>query len=143
MTKLTTLLAATALAGVAAPGFAEVWDMPLAYSATNYHSVTAEQFGNCVTTGTGGEIEIKTHPSGSLFAGNDIKRAVQTGQVPIGERLLSAHENENPLFGVDSIPFLATSFDQAADLWTAAKPALTELLAKQNMTLVYSVPWPP
>ena len=37
MTKLTPLLAATALAGVAAPGFAEVWDRPLAYSVANYH----------------------------------------------------------------------------------------------------------
>ena len=72
MTKLTTLLAATALAGVAAPGFAEVWDMPLAYSATNYHSVTAEQFGNCVTTGTGGEIEIKTAGDEPEFTVTDL-----------------------------------------------------------------------
>ena len=89
---------------------AEKWDMPMAYPATNYHSENGVAFAKCVTDGTGGELEIVTHPGGSLFAGNDIKRAVQTGQAPIGERLLSAHANENPLFGVDSIPFLATSF---------------------------------
>ena len=56
---------------------------------------------------------------------------------------MSGHQNENPIFGVDSIPFLATSFDDAAKLWEAAKPTLTQVLADQNLTLLYSVPWPP
>ncbi|MEM7445499.1 MAG: TRAP transporter substrate-binding protein [Pseudomonadota bacterium] len=138
------LIGATAMAlclgGVAQ---AEVWDMPMAYSATNFHSHTGEQFAECVTIGTGGDIEIVTHPSGSLFAGADIKRAIQTGQVPIGERLLSGHQNENAVFGVDSVPFLATSFADAERLWEAAEPTLTQILADQNLTLLYSVPWPP
>ena len=145
MKTLTNLLAATALtATTVAPAFAqERWDMPMAYSATNFHSATGAEFAKCVTTGTGGDIEIVTHPSGSLFPGAQIKRAIQTGQVPIGERLLSGHQNENALFGFDSIPFLATSFDDSAKLWEAAKGPMTELLASQNLTLLYAVPWPP
>ncbi|UWQ31781.1 TRAP transporter substrate-binding protein [Leisingera sp. M527] len=144
MKKLTRLLAATALTAAAAlPAAAETWDMPMAYSASNFHSATGAEFAECVTTGTGGEVEIKTHPSGSLFKGADIKRAVQTGQAPIGERLLSGHQNENALFGFDSIPFLATSFDDSDKLWKAAKPAIETLLAEQNLTLLYAVPWPP
>ncbi|UWR05392.1 TRAP transporter substrate-binding protein (plasmid) [Ruegeria conchae] len=144
MKKLTSLLAATALtAAAAAPVMAEKWDMPMAYSASNFHSATGAEFAKCVTTGTGGEIEIVTHPSGSLFKGADIKRAIQTGQAPIGERLLSGHQNENALFGFDSIPFLATSFDDSAKLWEAAKPSIENLLAEQNLTLLYAVPWPP
>ncbi|UWQ27690.1 TRAP transporter substrate-binding protein [Leisingera sp. M523] len=144
MKKLTRLLAATALTAAAAlPAAAETWDMPMAYSASNFHSATGAEFAECVTTGTGGEVEIKTHPSGSLFKGADIKRAVQTGQAPIGERLLSGHQNENALFGFDSIPFLATSFDDSDKLWKAAKPAIENLLAEQNLTLLYAVPWPP
>ncbi len=144
MKKLTKLMTATALtAATAVPAFAEKWDMPMAYSGSNFHSVTGAEFANCVTTGTQGEIEIVTHPSGSLFPGAQIKRAIQTGQVPIGERLLSGHQNENAIFGVDSVPFLATSFDDAAKLWDAAKPTLEKVLADQNLTLLYSVPWPP
>ena len=135
--------AAVGMAALAAPGFAEKWDMPMAYSATNFHSAVGAEFGKCVTVGTQGELEIVTHPGGSLFAGNDIKRAVQTGQAPIGERLLSAHQNENVLFGFDSIPFLATSFEDAGKLWEAAKPELSALLDSQNLHLLYSVPWPP
>ncbi len=144
MRPLTQLACATALtAATAAPALAETWDMPMAYAGSNFHSATGAEFGECVTTGTGGEIEIETHPSGALFGGGDIKRAVQTGQVPIGERLLSAHQNEDPIFGVDSIPFLATSFEQADDLWEAAKPTMDALMAEQNLKLLYSVPWPP
>jgi len=142
--KISVLAAlATGIGLGATPGTAEKWDMPMAYSATNFHSATGAEFAQCVTTGTGGDLEIVTHPGGSLISGNDIKRAIQTGQVQIGERLLSAHQNENALFGFDSIPFLATSFDDAARLWEAAKPELSNLLQSQNLHLLYSVPWPP
>lgn len=144
MTNITKLMATTAVVtAMAAPAVAETWDMPLAYSATNFHSENAAVFGECVTGGTGGAIEIVTHPSGSLFKGADIKRAVQTGQVNIGERLLSGHQNENALFGFDSIPFLATSFEDSGKLYKAAKPAIEKVLADQNLTLLYAVPWPP
>jgi TRAP-type C4-dicarboxylate transport system substrate-binding protein len=138
--KLTLAAAATVMAG---PALADTWDMPMAYSGSNFHSVTGAEFAQCVTTGTGGEIEIVTHPGGSLFAGADIKRAVQTGQVPIGERLLSGHQNENALFGVDSIPFLVSSFEEHDVLWEIAEPYIEDLLAEQNLVLLYSVPWPP
>jgi len=129
--------------GVASSAHAEKWDMPMAYSGSNFHSVTGAEFAKCVTTGTGGEVEIVTHPSGSLFKGGDIKRAVQTGQAPIGERLMSGHQNENAVFGFDSVPFLATSFDDADRLWEAAKPTMEKLLDEQNLVMLYAVPWPP
>ncbi len=142
--RMATIAAGVAIAlTAAAPAWAQKWDMPLAYPATNYHSETAAAFGKCVAGATGGKLNIVTHPNGSLFSGNDIKRAVQTGQAPIGERLISAHANENPLFGVDSVPFLATSFADSAKLWKAAEPKIAEVLAKQNLIYLYAVPWPP
>ncbi|MCY4336990.1 MAG: TRAP transporter substrate-binding protein [Litoreibacter sp.] len=148
MKKLTSLMMATALtATAAAPAFADghaqKWDMPMAYSASNFHSENGVKFADCVRAGTEGAIDITVHPGGSLFKGADIKRAIQTGQVPIGERLLSGHQNENAVFGFDSVPFLATSFDASAKLFDAAKPKLEEILSDQNLTLIYSVPWPP
>ena len=140
-TKIAAVLAATtALAG---PAAAETWDMPMAYSASNFHSEVGANFAKCVTDGTGGDLEIVTHPSGSLFPGNEIKRAVQTGQANIGERLISAHQNENPLYGVDSIPFLVSSFDEHEKLWEIAGPKVSEALAEENLHYLYSVPWPP
>jgi TRAP-type C4-dicarboxylate transport system substrate-binding protein len=144
MKRLTSLLAATALTMMtAAAAHAEKWDMPLAYAATNFHSENAADFAKCVTDGTSGNLEIVTHPSGSLFKGNEIKRAVQTGQTPIGERLISAHENENPIYGVDSIPFLVSSFDEHERLWSIALPYVEKALDADNLVYLYSVPWPP
>jgi TRAP-type C4-dicarboxylate transport system substrate-binding protein len=138
------LMASVAVAALAGPAFAaEKWDMPMAYAASNFHSENGVAFAECVAEGTGGEITIEVHPGGSLFAGADIKRAVQTGQVQIGERLLSGHQNENALFGYDSIPFLAPSFEDSEKLYEAAKPEIEALLDEQNLELLYAVPWPP
>ncbi len=144
MKLMTNLLAgAAALAVMTGAAAAEKWDMPMAYSATNFHSSVGAEFAKCITLGTGGDLEVVVHPSGSLFNGADIKRAVQTGQAPVGERLLSAHQNENAMFGIDSIPFLATSFEASHKLWAAAKPTMAKVLDEQNLVLLYAVPWPP
>lgn len=147
MTKHLSKMAATLTvsAGIiagATAATAETWDLPMAYSATNFHSETGAAFAQCVTEGTGGDLTLVTHPGGSLFSGAEIKRAIQTGQVNIGERLLSGHQNENILFGFDSIPFLATSFDDSERLFEAAKGPLTAALEAQNLHMLYSVPWP-
>ena len=143
MIKHTTAMLVTATLAWATSASAETWDMPLAYAATNFHSENAATFGECVTAATDGDIEIVTHPSGSLFKGADIKRAVQTGQAPIGERLLSGHQNEDAVFGYDSVPFLATSFEDSDKLYAAAKPTLESVLDEQGLVLLYGVPWPP
>ena len=139
------LAVAIAAAGLLAssPVQAEKWDMPMAYAESNYHTQNGKAFAEAVAVATGGALEIVVHGGGSLFKGNEIKRAVQTGQAPIGERLLSAHQNENALFGFDSVPFLATSFEDADKLWQAARPTIEKLLADQNLVLLYAVPWPP
>ncbi len=143
--RTTTAILGTAVALGLATGSAlaaEKWDMPMAYADSNFHTQNGKAFAEAVNVATGGALEIVVHGGGSLFKGNEIKRAVQTGQVPIGERLLSAHQNENALFGADSIPFLATSYEASAKLWKIAKPKLTEIMDKQNLVLLYSVPWP-
>ena len=83
------------------------------------------------------------HSNASLFKAPEIKRAVQGGQAQIGEILISGYSNEDPLFGVDSVPFLATSYADAAKLWKASRKAIEDRFAKQGMMVLYSVPWPP
>jgi TRAP-type C4-dicarboxylate transport system substrate-binding protein len=145
MSKLTTALTggAVALALSGAAAWAETWDMPMAYPDSNFHSQNGKAFAECVRSGTNGELEIVVHPGGSLFKGNEIKRAVQTGQAPIGERLLSAHQNEEAVFGFDSVPFFASSYEASDRLWEAARPTIEQTLDEQNLVLLYSVPWPP
>src|SRR3954470_19115922 len=116
------LAAADAVAALAQPVSAQTkWQLPAAYPADNPHSVNLIQFAKDVGDATGGKLQITVHPAASLFKAPDIKRAVQTGQVQIGEVLLSLHENEDPIFGVDVVPFVATSFAESRKLWEASK----------------------
>ncbi|MEM8948135.1 MAG: TRAP transporter substrate-binding protein [Pseudomonadota bacterium] len=144
LVKTLALMTSTALLTVLAlPAAAETWDMPMAYPDNNFHTETGKVFAECVAEGSAGELELVIHGNGSLFSGSDIKRAVQTGQAPIGERLLSAHQNESAIFGVDSVPFMATGYEASVKLWEIAKPTLETVLDEQNLVLLYSVPWPP
>ena len=120
-----------------------VWDMPTAYPADNYQTETAQLFADMVNECAADELRIVIHAGGSLFKGNEIKRAVETGQVPIGERLLSVHSNDNQMFAVDSVPFVASSFEAAESLWQVSRPTLERILSEEGLTLLYSVIWPP
>ena len=92
---------------------------------------------------TGGKLQITVHAGASLFKAPEIKRAVQTGQAQIGEVLMSLHENEDPVFGIDVVPFLATSFDELKKLWQASRPAVEKKLASQGLMVLFAVAWPP
>ena len=132
------------LAFAAQPASAQTkWDLPAAYPADNPHSVNLIAFAKDVADATGGKLQITVHPAASLFKAPDIKRAVQTGQVQIGEVLISIHENEDPMFGVDVVPFLATSYPEAQKLWQASKPAIEKKLAAQGLMVLFAVPWAP
>src|SRR5690349_430024 len=138
--------AAAAVFAFASIGLASAqtkWDMPTAYPPSNYHTENIAQFVADIDKATGGKLKITVHPNGSLFKATEIKRAVQGGQAQIGEILISGYSNEDPIFGVDSVPFLATSYADAARLWKASRKAIEERFAKQGMKVLYSVPWPP
>ena len=139
--KLALTAAALAWGGTA---FAQTkWDLPAAYPANNYHTENLTQFAADVDKASGGKLKITVHANASLFKAPEIKRAVQGGQAQIGEILMANYQNEWQIFGVDGLPFLADSYDAAAKLYKAQKPALEKKLGEQGMMLLYAVPWPP
>ena len=140
-TLLTGLLGLVALAGTAAAQ--TKWDMPTPYPDGNFHTKNIRVFMDELDKATGGAIKIQVHSAGSLFKHPEIKRNVRQGLAPIGEILVSLHANESPFYGVDSIPFLATSYVDSRKLYAAAKPFLERKLAEEGLVLLYSVPWPP
>lgn len=136
-------LAGATLAALGLPAEAQTaWDMPTPYGDSVFHTRNIVQFAEDVRSATGGGLDITVHSAGSLFGHAEIKDAVRRGLAPIGEVLISRLANENPVFGVDSIPFLADSYDDARALWAASRPAIEGLLAEQGLTLLFAVPWP-
>ncbi len=119
------------------------WDMPTPYPDGNFHTKNIAEFAKEVDEKTGGSLKITIHSNQSLIKHPEIKNAVRDGTVPVGELLVSRLENESPIFGVDSVPFLATSYDASKKLYDAQKPYMEKLLADQGLQLLFSVPWPP
>jgi TRAP-type transport system periplasmic protein len=128
-----------------APGaFAQPkWDMPTPYPQTNFHTENIAQFAKDVEAATGGKLVITVHPNGSLFKANEIKRAVQGGQVQIGEVIISGYANEDAFFAMDTVPFLATSYADARRLLDATRSRIESRFDKQGMRILFSVVWPP
>ena len=119
------------------------WDLPTAYPANNFHTENIMLFVADVDKGSGGKLKIQVHPAAALFKAPEIKRAVQGGQAQAGEILLVNYENEDALYGIDGIPFLATSYAESQKLYKASRKALEDKFGKQGMKLLYTVPWPP
>ncbi|NLC35111.1 MAG: TRAP transporter substrate-binding protein [Alcaligenaceae bacterium] len=119
------------------------WDLPSAYPASNLHTENLQQFVNDVKEFSNGEFDITLHINASLFKAPEIKRAVQSNQAQAGEILLTNFANEDPIYALDGLPFLATGYDAAWKLYQAQKPVLSKKLESQGMMLLFSVAWPP
>lgn len=135
-------IAALSIAVTTASVSADTWDMPTPYGDSVFHTMNINQFAADVALATNGDLNITVHSAGSLFPHSEIKNAVRSGQAAIGEFFLSTLSNEDLAFGIDSQPLVATSIADADRLWSAQKPIITELLAKQGLMPLFAVPWP-
>ncbi|AEV16326.1 TRAP dicarboxylate transporter-DctP subunit [Thermus sp. CCB_US3_UF1] len=135
--------ALVALALLLATVQAQTWNMATPYPPANFHTQNILQFAKEVEEATGGRVRITVHPGGSLFPHPQILPAVRNGQVQLGEVLMSLLANENPLFNLDSIPFVATSYEEARRLYQAQRPEVERWLAQRGVVFLYAVPWPP
>ncbi len=136
-----TLMFAAAMT-VATSAAADTWDMPTPYGDSTFHTQNIMQFAEDLAEATGGDLEITIHSAGSLIPHAEIRNAIRSRQVPIGEFFLSRLSNDDLAFGIDSQPFVATSYDEARALWEAQEPVITALLAEQGLMPLFSVPWP-
>jgi len=119
------------------------WDMPTPFGDAVFHTVNINQFAKDVEIATKGVMTIRVHSGASLYKHPEIKRAVRSGQVSIGETLISLAGNEDPLYQMDVLPLLATSYEQAKVLWQVSRAEIENVLSEQGLKLLFAVPWPP
>ena len=137
------LLITAAILMFAQGSYAATWDMSCHDVEDNYHTKNARLFAAEVEKLSGGDLKIDIKSNSVLLKRHETKRGVQRGVVPIAEFLISALGNENPLFEVDAVPFIATNFEDAWKLWLASKPYYKKLLEKDGLLMFYSESWPP
>ena len=133
---LTTLVIATSVVQAQTE-----WNMATAYKDDNFHTQNIIRFAKEVETNSKGMLKINVHANASLLKMPEIKRGIQTGQVQIGEILLSAYGQEDPFFEVDSIPFLAKGYATAWGVYEQTLPYIEAKLNKQGMMSLFAVPW--
>lgn len=132
-----------AVIGSATSSAATRWDMATPYVDATHHTQNNIQFANDVKVATDGELEIIIHSGASLIKHKEIPKAVRSQQVPIGEVFIGIMGNDDPIYKLDNVPFLATNFEQAQKLYDVSKSAIQAKLDEDGLMLLYSVPWPP
>jgi len=119
------------------------WDLPLAWPADNYIVKSVDKFSQAAKEATNGELMITLHPGGSLgFKGPEMFSAVRDGLVPIGDMLLNQQSGENPLLGLESLPYLIGSMQELQKFGQSYRPLLNEIYKKGNQKILFTIPWP-
>ncbi len=119
------------------------WDAPTDMPPSNPVTQNMELFAKEISEATQGKLSIVVHPSGTLFKGSELPRALRMSQVSIGEMPSGILENQNAIFSIDSLPLLSKSFDEAYKLWQVQKPYVERELGKQGIIVLYTMPSPP
>lgn len=118
------------------------WNFANSYPPTEFQSVAMQRFADEMREKTNGALDITVHHSGSLFPNTEIVQATRTGLVEMGSQLVGNLSRENPLYGVDSIPFLVNSYEDAKLLFEETREPISELFLESGLRLVYMAPWP-
>lgn len=144
------VLGSWAIAGAAALTLGSVaqaqveWDFPTHYPSGNFHAIGMVEFAEKVAEATDGEVTINVHAGGALgFRGPDMLAAVRDGLVPIGDVAINIQTGEEPLFGLEGLPFLVADYDELEVLHKHFRPVLDEITeTRHNQKILYMVPWP-
>lgn len=119
------------------------WDLPLAWPAENYIVKSVGDFADRVADETDGKLIIVLHPGGSLgFKGPEMFSVVRDGLVPIGDMLVNQQVGENPLLGLESLPYLIGSMEELKTFSKVYRPLLDKIYAKGNQKVLFTIPWP-
>ncbi|OFW97773.1 MAG: hypothetical protein A3D94_10980 [Alphaproteobacteria bacterium RIFCSPHIGHO2_12_FULL_66_14] len=139
----TSILAVGATMALAAGAAAQTqWIMASGYPEKNFMTQNLRTWVADVEKGSGGKLKITLHSNDSLIKLDSIKGAVQRGQIQAGEIRLGVYGNEDPMFILDGVPFVASTYDAAWKLMEAQHPYFKALLDKAGIVIAGYQVWP-
>ncbi|MGI9336070.1 MAG: TRAP transporter substrate-binding protein [Gammaproteobacteria bacterium] len=137
---LGSIITAVGLALAAAPALAVDWIMASGYPDSNFHTRNIRLFIEEVEANS--SVRIKLNSNDTLIKLDAIKTALQRGQIPIGEIRLGVYGNEDPMYILAGLPFIASNYAQAWLLKDLQKDYFDPLFAKAGLRVLYYTPWP-
>lgn len=119
------------------------WDFAIAYPAGNYQTKAATKFAEAVSRATGGQVKIQVQSGGVLgFKGPEMLAVIRDGLVPLGSMLMNQQVGVEPLLGIASLPYLASTPQELRSIDEIARPAYDKIAQKHNQKILYTMPWP-
>jgi len=139
------LMSVVAVAGMSSAFMAHAnvsWMMATGYPDDSFFTENLREFVAEVEENSDGRIDIDMRTNSTLISHDEIKRSVQRGVVQLGEIRLGAYGNEHPIFRVDGLPGLATSYEQSYRLNDFLQPYYEDVLSDQGIKPLTFVAWP-
>jgi TRAP-type C4-dicarboxylate transport system substrate-binding protein len=107
------------------------------------HTINVRRFADEVRKATAGAVDIDVKAGGHLgFSGPEQMRAVRDGLVAMADSTSTQQAGDEPLLGVEALPFLCASLDELKILHKHVRPAYDKVAQRNNQTILYVSPWP-
>ncbi|HEY2929314.1 TRAP transporter substrate-binding protein [Piscinibacter sp.] len=119
------------------------WRLATGYRRESFHTVNLMAMALDAGAATQGELQIEIHPNNTMVKLNDMRAAVERGEVEAGETIMSSLVGEIPIAGADSVPFIVGSYADARRMWRHQRPLIERHFAQRGLRVLYAVPWPP
>ncbi|WP_353471570.1 TRAP transporter substrate-binding protein [Salipiger sp. H15] len=147
-TRRTFMQAATAtgaLSAFARPALANIrWDMADEYGAQALSGKASTFFLSELEKKVGDALTITYQGGGALgYKSVDHFDAVQDGAVQAAVTLVTQLGGIDPFFNLSSLPFIASTPEEAFLLWQAAREEYAKIFEDNGMVLLWAMPNPP
>lgn len=143
--SLNTLALAMSLSAACSfPAFAETHlTLVSVWPDANFHVKNLRTFAAEVKTVTHGEVIIDVHSGGDLgMKGPELLASVRDGIVDMGDLLMSQQVGEEPLMGLQGLPYLVRNVEEQDVMRAVAEPYYAKIAERNNQKFLYTVPWP-
>jgi TRAP-type transport system periplasmic protein len=116
------------------------WIMASGFPESNFHTKNIRAFIKDVEGTTSVRVDLNSNDS--LIKLDAIKTALQRGQVQIGEIRLGVYGNEDPMYILAGLPFIASDYATAWLLKDLQKEYFDKIFGKAGLRILYYTPWP-
>ncbi len=113
-----------------------------AYTDALFHTQNLRQFARQAGEASQGTLQIEVISNAKLMPMTEVIPALSKGELAIGEIFMSNFAQQYPLLGIDSLPFIVRSFEDAQRLWKVTREPIRALLQEQGIRVLYAAPWP-
>lgn len=133
-----------ALLASAVSASATEWDLSTEYAPASLPGRVNAYFAEKVKELSDGAFNITVHYSGALgFKAADHYTAVEDGALQIASTPFNRMNGIDPIFDLQSLPFLQSNLDEAEQLDRTLRPFYNHVMHENGQFVLFTTPWTP